>query len=68
MEISPAYIDVAVERWQADTGKDAILDGDGRTFAAGRAPGRGRGELGSIMLLLLPQVPVLLFLKVGLSF
>ena len=33
MEISPAYIDVAVERWQVDTGKDAILDGNGRTFA-----------------------------------
>jgi DNA modification methylase len=33
MEISPAYIDVAVERWQADAGRDAILDGDGRTFA-----------------------------------
>ena len=33
MEISPAYIDVAVERWQAETGRDAILDGDGRTFA-----------------------------------
>ena len=33
MEISPAYIDVAVERWQADKGRDAILDGDGRTFA-----------------------------------
>ena len=24
MEISPAYIDVAVERWQAETGRDAI--------------------------------------------
>jgi DNA modification methylase len=33
MEISPAYVDVAVERWQAETGKAAILDGDGRTFA-----------------------------------
>ena len=33
MEISPAYIDVAVERWQADTGRDAVLEGDGRTFA-----------------------------------
>ena len=32
MEISPAYVDVAVERWQADTGCDAILDGDGRAF------------------------------------
>jgi DNA modification methylase len=37
MEISPAYIDVAVERWQADTGRDAILDGDGRTFAQVKA-------------------------------
>ncbi|WP_423209312.1 site-specific DNA-methyltransferase [Paracoccus yeei] len=33
MEISPAYVDVALERWQAETGTDAILDGDGRTFA-----------------------------------
>ena len=33
MEISPAYVDVAVERWQAEIGKKAILDGDGRTFA-----------------------------------
>ena len=36
MEISPAYVDVAVERWQAETGRDAILDGDGRTFSAVR--------------------------------
>jgi DNA modification methylase len=34
MEISPAYVDVAVERWQAETGKYAVLDGDGRSFAA----------------------------------
>ncbi len=33
MEISPAYVDVGVERWQAETGREAILDGDGRTFA-----------------------------------
>ena len=37
MEISPAYVDVAVERWQAEIGRDAILDGDGRTFAQVRA-------------------------------
>jgi hypothetical protein len=37
MEISPAYVDVAVERWQADTWREAILDGDGRSFAAVRA-------------------------------
>jgi len=34
MEISPAYVDVAVERWQAETGRNAILDGDGRSFEA----------------------------------
>jgi hypothetical protein len=33
MEISPAYVDVAIERWQAETGRDAVLEGDGRTFA-----------------------------------
>ena len=33
MEISPAYVDVAVERWQAETGRAAVLDGDGRSFA-----------------------------------
>jgi len=32
MEISPTYVDVAVERWQNATGKSVILDGDGRTF------------------------------------
>jgi DNA modification methylase len=34
IEISPAYVDVAVRRWQAFTGEDAMLEGDGRTFAA----------------------------------
>ena len=33
MEISPAYVDVAVLRWQEETGRDAILDGEGKTFA-----------------------------------
>jgi DNA modification methylase len=33
IELSPAYVDVAVKRWQDFTGKDATLDGDGRTFA-----------------------------------
>ena len=37
MEISPAYVDVAVERWQAEIGKEAILDGDDRTFAEVKA-------------------------------
>ena len=33
MEISPAYVDVAVERWQAETGHTAVLDGENKTFA-----------------------------------
>ena len=32
MEISPTYVDVAVERWQKATGKPAVLDGDARSF------------------------------------
>lgn len=32
IEIDPTYVDVAVERWQNFTGKEAILDDDGRTF------------------------------------
>jgi DNA modification methylase len=32
IELNPAYVDVAVKRWQDFTGQKAILDGDGRTF------------------------------------
>ena len=32
MEISPAYVDVAVQRWQTHTGRVAILSDDGRSF------------------------------------
>lgn len=32
IELNPAYVDVAVTRWQDFTGQKAILDGDGRTF------------------------------------
>ena len=32
MELDPRYNDVAVQRWQSLTGKQATLDGDGRTF------------------------------------
>ena len=41
MDLSPAYVDVAVKRWQAFTGKAATIEGDGRTFdeiAAERVP------------------------------
>jgi DNA modification methylase len=44
VELSPAYIDVAVLRWQAFTGKEARLEADGRSFDAvaaerAKAPG-----------------------------
>jgi DNA modification methylase len=32
LEISPAYVDVTVQRWQAFTSKQATLEADGRTF------------------------------------
>jgi ParB-like chromosome segregation protein Spo0J/DNA modification methylase len=32
IDIDPKYIDVAVVRWQRFTGRQAVLDGDGRTF------------------------------------
>ena len=46
VELSPAYVDVAVLRWQAFAGRAATLDGDGRAFAAvaaerGAAPREG---------------------------
>ncbi|MCT8329355.1 site-specific DNA-methyltransferase [Albidovulum sediminis] len=33
VELDPAYVDVAVTRWQAFTGQAAVLCGDGRCFA-----------------------------------
>jgi DNA modification methylase len=33
IELNPAYVDVAVLRWQDFTGESATLEGDGRTFA-----------------------------------
>jgi DNA modification methylase len=33
MELDPAYVDVVVLRWQALSGQQATLEGDGRTFA-----------------------------------
>ena len=34
MELDPAYVDVAVTRWQTYTGGAATLEGDSRSFAA----------------------------------
>ncbi len=33
IELNPAYVDVAVERWQQFTGQQAVLDGDDCCFA-----------------------------------
>jgi DNA modification methylase len=33
IELDPAYVDVAIERWQQFTGEDAALAGTGETFA-----------------------------------
>ena len=33
IELDPQYVDVIVRRWQEFTGKEATLEGDGRTFA-----------------------------------
>ena len=33
VELSPAYVDVAVLRWQAFTGQQAVLEGDGGSYA-----------------------------------
>ncbi len=41
VELDPAYVDVAVLRWQAFTGKAAVLDGDGRSFGAVQAERQG---------------------------
>ena len=34
VEIDPAYVDVAIQRWQAFTGQQAVLDGEGGSFEA----------------------------------
>lgn len=33
IELNPAYVDVAIRRWEKTTGKQATLEADGRTFA-----------------------------------
>lgn len=40
IELSPAYVDVAVRRWEAFAGETATLEGDGRAFAEIAANGQ----------------------------
>jgi DNA modification methylase len=44
IELSPAYVDVAVLRWKAFTGQETTLDGSGRTFVEVRAERAGAVE------------------------
>ena len=47
LELEPAYVDVAVRRWQAYAKTDAMLEGDGRTFdevAAARLASAAAGQ------------------------
>lgn len=37
IELNPAYVDVAIKRWQDFTGQEATLASDGRTFAEVKA-------------------------------
>lgn len=37
IELNPAYVDVAVERWQAFTGNEATLEATGQTFSQAKA-------------------------------
>ena len=34
VELNPVYVDVAIERWQAFTGEEAVLEDSGESFAA----------------------------------
>ena len=46
VELSPAYVDVAVRRWQAFTGGRAVLEGSAMGFAEAGAHRRGARDDG----------------------
>jgi DNA modification methylase len=43
VELDPAYVDVAVRRWQEFSGRDAVLEHSGETFAETMAARLGGG-------------------------
>jgi DNA modification methylase len=48
IELNPAYVDVAVERWQRFTGKAAVLDGHDQSFDELKTAGSGaRADAGT---------------------
>ena len=44
LELDPKYVDVVVRRWQTLSGKQAVLEGDGRSFAEITAERLGQVE------------------------
>jgi DNA modification methylase len=49
IELNPAYVDVAVKRWQEFTGKKATLEGAGQTFdQVAEHRGSARPDLSSL--------------------
>ena len=46
IELDPAYVDVAIQRWQAFADAEAVLAGDGRNFAEVRLERLGTAEDG----------------------
>jgi hypothetical protein len=46
IEIDPVYVDVAIRRWQAFTGREPVLESDGRAFAAIAAERQPSGAYG----------------------
>ena len=44
IEIMPGYVDVTVQRWQAFTGNEAVLEASGKTFLEMKAERHGSGE------------------------
>jgi DNA modification methylase len=44
IELNPAYVDVAIKRWQEFTGETAVLEGTGQSFADAKAARLGVSE------------------------
>lgn len=44
IEIAPAYVDVAIERWQKFTGKEATLEADGHRFSVVKQKRHGKAR------------------------
>ena len=48
LDIDPKYVDVAVLRWQQQSGQQATLDGDSRTFEDVAQERAGRDRTGTL--------------------